>query len=157
MDCRVEPGNDGDTTMQFAGMNYLAILAAAVAAWMFGAVYYGTVANAWVAALGRTMADFKAEQAAKTGKLGAIGPYILSFFAELLMAWVLAGVIAHLGPVTVKTGVVSALFIWAGFVLTTMATNNAYTGRKPMLTVIDAAHWFGALVIMGAIIGVMGV
>jgi hypothetical protein len=143
--------------MQFAGMNYLAILAAAVAAWMFGAVYYGTVANAWVAALGRTMADFKAEQAAKTGKLGAIGPYILSFFAELLMAWVLAGVIAHLGPVTVKNGVVSALFIWAGFVLTTMATNNAYTGRKPMLTVIDAAHWLGVLVIMGAIIGVIGV
>jgi hypothetical protein len=143
--------------MQFAGMNYLAILAAAVAAWIFGAVYYGTVANAWVAALGRTMADFKAEQAAKTGRLGAIGPYILSFFAELLMAWVLAGVIAHLGAVTVKNGVVSALFIWAGFVLTTMATNNAYTGRKPMLTVIDAAHWLGALVIMGAIIGVMGV
>jgi hypothetical protein len=143
--------------MQFAGMNYLAILAAAVAAWMFGAVYYGTVANAWVAALGRTMDDFKAEQAAKTGKLGAIGPYILSFFAELLMAWVLAGVIAHLGPVTVKNGVVSALFIWAGFVLTTMATNNAYTGRKPMLTVIDAAHWLGVLVIMGAIIGVIGV
>ena len=143
--------------MQFAGMNYLAILAAAVAAWMFGAVYYGTVANAWVAALGRTMADFKAEQGAKTGKLGAIGPYILSFFAELLMAWVLAGVIAHLGPVTVKNGVVSALFIWAGFVLTTMATNNAYTGRKPMLTVIDAAHWLGVLVIMGAIIGVIGV
>ena len=79
--------------MQFAGMNYLAILAAAVAAWIFGAVYYGTVANAWVAALGRTMEDFKAEQAAKTGRFSAQIPFILSFFAELLMAWVLAGVI----------------------------------------------------------------
>ena len=143
--------------MQFAGMNYLAILIAAVAAWIFGAAYYGALANAWVAALDGTMADFKAEQAAKTGALRKAGPFILSFFAELVMAWVLAGVVGHLGAVTLKNGVVSALFIWAGFVLTTMATNNAYTGRKPMLTVIDAAHWLGVLVIMGAIIGVIGV
>jgi hypothetical protein len=70
---------------------------------------------------------------------------------------VLAGVIGHLGAVTLKNGIVSALFIWAGFVLTATATNNAYTGRKPMLTVIDAGHWLGVLVIMGAVIGVMGV
>ena len=93
----------------------------------------------------------------QTGRFSAQIPFILSFFAELLMAWVLAGVIGHLGAVTLKNGVVSAIFIWAGFVLTTMTTNNAYTGRKPMLTVIDAAHWLGAMVIMGAVISVMGV
>ncbi len=142
--------------MQFAGMNHLAILVAAVAAWIFGAVYYGVLANAWVAALGRTMADFKAEQA-KASSIGAVAPYILSFFAELLMAWVLAGVLGHLGAVTVKNGVISALFIWVGFVLTTVATNNAYTRRKPMLTVIDTGHWLGVLVIIGAVIGAMGI
>jgi hypothetical protein len=41
-------------------------------------------------------------------------------------------------------------------VLTTVTINNAYGGRKLMLTVIDSAHWLGVLVIIGAIVGWMG-
>ena len=75
------------------------------------------------------------------------------------MAWVLAGTLGHLGPgqVTLKNGIISALFVWVGFVATTVAVNNAFGGRKPMLTVIDGIHWLGVLVIQGAIIGAMGV
>ena len=48
------------------------------------------------------------------------------------MAWVLAGGIGHLGPgqVTLKNGVISALFMWVGFVITTLAVNNAFGQRK---------------------------
>jgi hypothetical protein len=79
--------------------------------------------------------------------------------ALAIMAWVLAGGIAHLGPgqVTLKNGVISALFMWVGFVATTMAVNNAFGQRKAALTVIDGIHWLGVLVIQGAIIGAMGV
>jgi hypothetical protein len=34
--------------------------------------------------------------------------------------------------------------------------NNAFTGRSLMLTVIDAGHWLGVLVIIGAVIGGLG-
>ena len=69
------------------------------------------------------------------------------------MAWVLAGLMAHIGPITIRSGLISAGFVWFGFVLTTIAVNNAFSGRKPMLTVIDAGHWLGVLLIMGAVIG----
>jgi hypothetical protein len=145
--------------MSFAGINYFAIVVAAVVAWLAGAVWYGVLAKQWVAAQGATMEEFQARQEAKKGTPAAYVPYILSFVVEMIMAWVLAGTLGHLGVghVTMRNGVITALFVWLGFVATTMAVNNAFAGRKVMLTVIDAGHWLAVLVIMGAIIGAMGV
>jgi Protein of unknown function (DUF1761) len=137
--------------MTFAGMNYLAVLIAAVAGFAFGAAYYMTLSNAWLAASGMTKAQLP-EKRSPT-------PFIVSIVALLIMAWVLAGTMGHLGPgqVTLKNGVISGLFVWLGFVITTLSVNYAFGQRKPMLTVIDGIHWLGVLVIQGAIIGAMGV
>ena len=133
--------------MAFAGMNYLAILVAAVAAFAWGAAYYMTLSKQWLAAVGRTEPNKSAV------------PFILSFVALIVMAFVLSGAIGHLGPgqVTVKNGIISGLILWAGFVVTTVFVNNAYPGRKVMLSVIDSIHWLGVLVIQGAVIGTLGV
>ena len=137
--------------MTFAGINYLAIVVAAVAGFAFGAAYYMTLSGPWLAASGRT----KEEVTVKRSPV----PFIVSIVALVIMAWVLAGTLGHLGPgqVTLKNGIVSALFLWLGFVVTTVFVNNAYPGRKYMLSVIDSIHWLGVLVIQGAIIGAMGV
>ncbi len=139
--------------MNFAGMNILAIGLAAVAGFAFGSVYYMALSGPWLQAVEKTK-----EQLMPSGKPKP-GPFIVSLVALLVMAWVLAGIVGHLGPgqVTLKNSVVSALFVWLGFVATTMAVNNAFGGRKPMLSVIDGLHWLGVLVIQGAIIGAMGV
>ena len=34
-----------------------------------------------------------------------------------------------------------------------IAVNNAFSGRKFMLTVIDGGYWLGVLLITGAILG----
>ena len=138
--------------MSFAGINYLAVLIAAIAGFAFGAAYYMSLSKPWLAAIGKTK-----EQIAAEGK-GPM-PFIVSIVALAVMAWVLAGGIAHLGPgqVTLRNGIVSALFMWLGFVITTMAVNNAFGQRKASLTVIDGIHWLGVLVIQGAIIGALGV
>jgi hypothetical protein len=137
--------------MTFAGMNYLAILIATVAAFAFGAAYYIGLSKQWLAAVGKTKEEVAAQRSPT--------PFIVTIVALAIMAWVLAGGIAHLGPgqVTLKNGVISALFMWMGFVATTMAVNNAFGQRKAALTVIDGIHWLGVLVIQGAIIGAMGV
>jgi hypothetical protein len=72
------------------------------------------------------------------------------------MAFVLYGILTHMGRFTVRAGLISATFCWLGFVLTTIAVNNAFSGRSAMLTVIDSAHWLGALLVIGAIIGWWG-
>lgn len=135
--------------MVFAGMNYLAVVIAAVAAFAFGAAYYMSLSRQWLAASGKTKDEL--------GKSPM--PFIVSIVALLVMAQVLAGTMGHLGPgqVTVRNGIVTALFMWVGFVVTTTATNYAFGGRKPALTVIDCIHWLGVLVVQGAIIGAMGV
>ena len=49
--------------------------------------------------------EFRAKQAAKVGKLSAQAPFILGFIAQLIMAYVLYGLmkhVAHTGPLTVQ-------------------------------------------------------
>ena len=135
--------------MNFGGMNYVAILAAAVAAFAFGAVYYTALSKPWIRA-----ARLQPEEM----KMSPV-PFITSFVAELIMAWILAGVIGHLGvgQVTFWNGVISAAFIWVGFMATTIAVNHRYQGFGWDLTIIDALHWLGVALIMGAIIGWFGV
>lgn len=143
--------------MTFAGLNHLAIFLAAVAGWLTGAAYYTALAKPWVASHGKTLEAFKAEQAARKGTVHAWLPFALAFVAEFVMAWVLAGMVGHLGSVTVRSAVISGLFVWAGFVVTTMLVNNAFGGRRYMLTLIDAGHWLAVIVVMGVVIGWMGV
>jgi uncharacterized membrane protein len=57
---------------------------------------------------------------------------------------------------TVRAGLISGALCWLGFVVTTIASNNAFSNRKTMLTVIDSVAWLGALLIIGAILGGFG-
>ena len=145
--------------MTFAGMNYLAVLIAGIAGWLLGAVYYGLLAGPWVAAHGKTMDEFKAQMDANKGTVHAWLPFALALVAEIAMAWVLAGIVGHLGPgqVTMRNGLITALFVWFGFVVTTMLVNNAFSGRRYVLTAIDAGHWLAVLLVIGAVIGWFGV
>jgi hypothetical protein len=141
--------------MNIASVNHLSILIAGVAAWIFGGIYYTALGKPWMAAQGKTLEQCKAEQASKSGVAKA-APFILAFVGELIMAWVLYGILVHLGMFTIRAGVISGAFCWFGFVLTTVTVNNAFCGRRPMLTVIDSSAWLGALVIIGAILGWFG-
>jgi hypothetical protein len=131
-------------------MNYLAIVIAAVAAWLAGAGWYMALGKTWTAALGTEKMTPAGQRPA------AFLPYVYAFIAELLMAWILAGLLGHIGALTVRGGIISAAFCWLGFVMTTMAVNNIFAGRDARLLLIDGGHWLLVLVLMGAIIGGMG-
>jgi Protein of unknown function (DUF1761) len=141
--------------MTFAGLNYLAIVIAAIVAWVAGAVWYTSLGKIWTAAQGLTPEKMQERK----GKPGAYLPFIYCFVAELVMAWVLAGLMAHLGAgqVTLLNGVISGAFCWLGFVITTLVVGNTFQMRDMRLIWIDGGHWLIVLVLMGAIIGLMGV
>lgn len=141
--------------MAFAGLNYLAVVIAAVAAWLAGAAWYTSLGRIWAAAQGITVDEMRARRK----QPGAFLPFVYTFVAELIMAWVLAGVLGHLGPgqVTLGNGIISGAFIWFGFVITTLVVNNSFAGRNPRLILIDGGYWLLVLVLIGAIIGAMGV
>lgn len=138
-----------------ANVNYLSIVLAAVAAWLFGGAYYTALSKPWLAAQGKTMEQCQAEMAGKS-KLEIYLPFVLAFVGALIMAWALYGVLVHLKNFSLRAGTISGAIIWFGFVLTSMTVNNAFHGKRPMLTVIDSIHWLGGLLIIGAIVGWMG-
>src|SRR6185436_12671570 len=88
-------------------MNYLAIVTAAVAAWIVGGVYYSVLSKQWLAAQGMTVEEAKAKHEAVKGTARAWLPFVLVFVAELIIAWILAGLLGHLGMFTVRGGVIS--------------------------------------------------
>jgi hypothetical protein len=145
------------TDMTFAGINTLAILIAAVVGWLSGAVWYSALGKLWVEAQGKTVEEFHAHRAAIKGTPAAWLPFALAFLADLVMAWVLAGLVGHMGSVTIRSAVISALFAWAGFVVTTIVVNYSFGSRRYRLAAIDAGHWLVVLVLMGVVIGWMGV
>jgi len=70
----------------------------------------------------------------------------------------LAGLLAHLGAgqVTLRNGIISAVFLWFGFVLTTMTVNYSFSGRDRRLLLIDLGNWLLVLLVIGAVIGAIG-
>jgi len=139
--------------MVHAGINHLAVLIAAVGSWLVGAVWYSILGKAWGAALEGVGGNGASGSTPRSALL-----FITAFVADLVISYILAGAIGHLGPgqVTLKNGVISAAILWLGFVATTVTVNNAFAGRKPSLTAIDAGHWLLAMLCAGAIIGAMG-
>ena len=69
------------------------------------------------------------------------------------MAAALSGILFHSAMSGPRRGAITGALIWLGFVLTTILVNNAYTFRSLKLTAIDAGHWLGALIIIGAVVG----
>ena len=141
--------------MSFAGISYLAVAIAAAVSFIFGGVWYGVLGRAWMAAANLKEEDIKDER----GRPKSLTPMAIAVVAQFVMAFVLAGVIGHLGAgqVTLRNGLITAVFIWVGFIATTLIVNHSFRGAKRMLTLIDGGHWLGVLLIQGAIIGLFGV
>jgi hypothetical protein len=126
------------------------VLVAAVAGWLLGVAWYGVLGKQWMNAL-----CWEEEQIRGQRKM-PLAAMIISFVALLVMAYLLAGIMAHLGPATIRIGVLSGALVWLGFTITTIAVNNAFQMRNPMLTIIDGGHWLAVLVLQGAVIGALG-
>jgi hypothetical protein len=138
--------------MHLANINWLAVIIAGVAGWLVGAVWYNVLSKQWLAAQGKTMETAKQEAAGQS--LPVL--LVIVFVANLIMAVMLYGIMTHVGPFTIRSGMISGALIWLGFVITAIATNYAFQGRKPMLTVIDGGYWLAVLLVIGAILGAFG-
>jgi hypothetical protein len=136
--------------MTFGGLHYQGVFVAAVASFVFGALYYMALSKPWMEALGKQAHDARFGVSRTAFSVTAL--------CELVMAYVLAGVLGHLGPrqVTVENGVITGLFLWVGFVATTLIVSYRYQGQKSALVWIDGGHWLGVLLIQGLVIGLFG-
>lgn len=134
--------------MNFAGLNWMAIFIAALLGFGFGAVWYGVLGKLWMKAAGLTQEAVKANPSPL--------PFIWAALANLVMAFTMAGLMAHM-VVDLRHGMITAAFIWGGFLFPSLLVNYAFQMRPINLTLIDAGHWLGVLLVISAVIGYMGV
>jgi hypothetical protein len=133
--------------------SFTTILLAAIAGCVTGAAWYCVLGRQWRRALGHT--DAETNDAAGKKRLPVIA-MIISFLALLVTAYLLAGIIFHLGAPSLRRGVISGALVWLGFTLPPLVVNYAFQRRKPMLTAIDSGHWLLVFALQGAIIGLRG-
>lgn len=129
--------------------SYLAILLAAIASFMFGWLWYGSLSKQWMAAQGKTEADIKSAGRPLPMLL------IISFVTALVMAYVLSTIIGMSPDRSIGAALRIASMIWLGFVATTMIANHGYQNVRWSLTAIDSGHWLGVLLLQGLILSWM--
>jgi hypothetical protein len=134
--------------LDFGAVNFIAVAIAAVISFMFGAAYYGGLAKPWMKA-----ANKRPEDANMSAAL-----FATTFVCQLVMATVFAGIIGlHAsGGVTLESGMATGFFLWLGVMATVTIINQRYEGFGWDLHLIDAGHWLGVALIMGAVIGWWG-
>ena len=131
--------------LDFAGLNWWAILVATAAAFVLGGIWYGPVfGKAWLAAIGKSADDLKPSPM----------PFIVSFFTALLTCIVLAMLMSGLGLATLGGGLAMGALVGVGFIATAMASDTAFCGWGIRLFLIQSGYRVVYSIIMGGILGV---
>lgn len=123
----------------------IAIGAATIGGFAFGAAWYGVLGKAWMRAASLSEADTKP----------AASTMIIAFLCQAVLALTMAGVMWHMAGTDVQAGLITAGFVWIGFITSTMIVNHRFQGQKWSLTVIDSGHWLGVLLVQGGLLGAL--
>jgi len=133
----------------WAGVNWLAVVVAAVAGFVIGFIWFlpQVFGRQWAAASGRTL-PAPGEVQYSSIALGAVG--------SLVTAYVLALLAGAIGASTLADGAILGFVAWLGFIATSTLNAVLYEGRNTTWWSITAGFWLVILVVMGAIIGYLG-
>lgn len=137
--------------METITVNYLAILVCGIVAMMLWAIWYGPLfGNTWMHIIGATTQDI--EERKKMQKKAA-PLYAVQFLLTLFQVWVLAYYISGWQE---ASGVTNALWIWAAFVVPTIAGsamwNNDTTKIKWTRFLIQAGYQLVSFMVFGSIL-----
>jgi hypothetical protein len=127
-------------------VSYAAVIVAAVAHFVLGAVWFTILSAPWLAGIGKTR-----EELMRTGSPTLA--YVIAFVSNLVMASILAWLISATGRPTVARGALWGALVWLGFVATTMGTAFVFEARSLESFAITAGYPLAGLLIMGAIVG----
>ena len=127
-------------------MEYLSIVAAAAAAFIFGAVWYTALGKQYQRALGKDPEQCKGQKMPLT-------PLLVCFIGELVVAAAFSWVLARMSAVGWQWGAHMGLLFGVALILPTVIVNNIFPGRPKELMAIDGLHWIGVFVIEGAVLG----
>ena len=116
-------------------MGFFAVIAAGVAAFVFGAIWYTVLAKPWLAVSGVEV-DETGQPANRANPV----PYITSIVGAIIVAGMMRHVFVLSGIDTVGEGLVSGLGIGLFMSVPWLATNYGFAGRPFRLTMIAGGY-----------------
>ena len=128
-------------------LNWVAILVAAIASFLFEALWFSVFMNEWLAGIGRTK-----EWLVATGPNPAI-QYAVAILCSIIAAAVLSICIQASGEQTARRGILCAAVIWFGFIATSWAKACIFEVRTFQIFAIYTGYYLIDLILMGAIVG----
>jgi len=128
-------------------MGLLSVILAAVAAFIFGAIWYGVLAGPWKEASGVPLGEDGNPINAKSPV-----PYVTSLICILLVAGMMRHSFATAGIDTVGKGFLSGAGIGLFFITPWLALTNGYNARPHKLTAIDGGYATFGCAIAGAVL-----
>lgn len=137
--------------METLSVNYFAIVVGAVLSMAIGAVWYGPLfGKKWLEIVGATAEDLEARRKMQA----AAGPlYVVQFVLTLFQVLVLAHLIAD---TTRVGGLERSLWIWAAFVIPTLAGAVMWTNeegrRKWARFLIQGGYQFTIFIVFGLLL-----
>jgi hypothetical protein len=130
-----------------SSINHFAAVIAGVVQFLFGAVWYTLFSQAWMAAIGKTEAQIKADNA------GSPLPYIIAIVTAIIMAYTIAWLLPKLNAQSAAGGARVGVTLALTLIATTLALNYGFEGRSLALWLINAGYITLGMAIMGAIVG----
>ena len=127
--------------------NYLANIVAAIACFVFEAVWYSIFLKIWISGIGRSM------QWLENSGMKPAYQYATALVMAALMATAISCITQLTGKQTALRGIKVAALLWVGFVLTTWSTEYIFEVRPISLYLVNAGYWLLGMTLMGAIVG----
>jgi hypothetical protein len=127
---------------------FIVILAAGLAGWIFGAIWYTALSKPYQQALGLNPDDCKDQKM-------PMMPLVVAFLGALVMSGVLFYLLTQMGVVGGMASAIVGLTVGVGFLATAIVVNNMFQQKPAMLTIIDAGHWTLALVVESVVIALL--
>ncbi|MCU0801897.1 MAG: DUF1761 domain-containing protein [Rhodobacteraceae bacterium] len=128
-------------------MEYLNVVAAAVAAFAFGALWYTLMSKPWVKAAGLAV-----DAAGRPQGNGSALPFVIGLVAMLVVAGTMRHLFAFAGIDTLGEGVSTGAGVGAFFISAWVGMNYSFSMRPLALWLIDTVNAVAGCAIMGAVL-----
>ena len=131
-------------------INYWAVLVSAVASMVIGSVWYGPLfGKMFMTAMGMDKWTKKQQEEMRKKMLAT---YLVQFIASIVMFFVLAMFMGKLDQMSVCGGLVTAFWVWIGFIVP-LKLGDALWGGKMILFWLGISNMLLTILASGAIIG----
>ena len=133
--------------MVLYSLNWWAIIISAIAATVLGFLWYGLFfGKTWMDLSGVSQKDIK-----KAKEKSMTKAYVFNFIATFVMVFVLALLLEFTGS-GITNGLLTGLFVWLGFIATTMLNSVLWEGKPFKLYLLNIFYYLISLLIAGAIL-----